>query len=168
MRLPCRLLTILPVTMAMAAGAGLASCAHKQGGDEGGRTVVSADLPQPVKATFDRETAGGKVMKMKQIKEDGKILYVAEMMRDGKETEVEVFADGQICCIETKVKLVDLPAAVRAAVERETAGMKIEKIEEKVSKGKKTYTVEAEIGGKELDLELAEDGSVISRETEGE
>ncbi len=63
------------------------------------------------------------------------------------------------------VQLRDVPAAVRATIERETRGGKIEDIERKVGADKKTYyEVEWEKGDEDWELHIGEDGKVQKHE----
>lgn len=143
----------------------LGGCAG--GGHNHGDKAISMDsLPGPARASIEREAGGATIEKIKQIEEDGKTLYVGEIERAGREVNIEVYPDGKVCCIETEVSLADVPAAARAAIERETAGGKIEEIEEvrSVTKGLTYFAVEAKVGGTEWELEIGSDGTVIKKE----
>ena len=149
-----------PLAAAMLAAMSAAGCHSGRAGD---RELALGEAPAAVQQTVTREAAGAKIEDFKSIVEDGKTLYVAEFIRDGKPTEVEVYADGVICCIETELAPAELPAAVREAAQRGTAGLTITEVERKLSKGVVTFLVEAEGGGREVSMELAGDGRVISR-----
>jgi uncharacterized membrane protein YkoI len=62
----------------------------------------------------------------------------------------------------------ELPPAVRATVERETTGGQIEEIERESKDGRVVYEVEFTRDGLEIELEVAEDGTVLEREEEEE
>jgi uncharacterized membrane protein YkoI len=62
----------------------------------------------------------------------------------------------------------ELPPAVRATVERETTGGQIEEIERESKDGRVVYEVEFTRDGLEIELEIAEDGTVLEREEEEE
>ncbi len=63
------------------------------------------------------------------------------------------------------VKLRDVPAAVRATIERETRGGKIEDIERKVNADKSIYyEVEWEKGDEDWELHVGADGKVQKHE----
>ncbi len=67
---------------------------------------------------------------------------------------------------ETPVAMKDLPAAVRATLDRETAGGKVTEVEKEMKDGKTVYSADAEVGGKSWDITIAEDGKLISKELE--
>jgi hypothetical protein len=61
------------------------------------------------------------------------------------------------------VTIDQLPPAVRATVERETTGGQITDIERDHEQGKVIYEVEFTSGGKEYELDIAEDGKLLER-----
>ena len=63
----------------------------------------------------------------------------------------------------TVVTLEQLPPAVRKTIEKEAAGNKIEEIEKEIEDGKTVYEAEVTIDGKEWEIEVAEDGKLISK-----
>ena len=63
-----------------------------------------------------------------------------------------------------KVALADLPAAIRATIDKEIPGAEIQKIDKEQEHGKVVYDVEATLKGKGVELDIASDGSVIGRE----
>ncbi|MBL7133458.1 MAG: PepSY domain-containing protein [Phycisphaerae bacterium] len=72
----------------------------------------------------------------------------------GKETEKEVTID-------------EVPAAVKATILKEAGNNKIEEIEEVSRDGKVVhYEAEWKQDGKEIEIEVAPDGTLLSKETE--
>ncbi|MDP2896386.1 MAG: hypothetical protein Q8Q12_07480 [bacterium] len=69
---------------------------------------------------------------------------------------------------EAKVKVEDLPDAVKATlngfIEKEAPGAKIEEIEKELEDGKIIYDIELEVGDKDIELEIAEDGTLLEKE----
>jgi hypothetical protein len=66
---------------------------------------------------------------------------------------------------EVSITIEDVPAQVRATIEREAAGGVIEDIELETGKdGLVVYSADTRIAGKVYDIEVAEDGRLISRE----
>jgi hypothetical protein len=62
---------------------------------------------------------------------------------------------------ETVVTIDQVPAPVRTAIEKSTAGSAIKSIEKIERNGKVTYEVEYTKDGKELDAYFAEDGTQV-------
>ena len=67
---------------------------------------------------------------------------------------------------EQKITMADLPPAVKAGVEQQTAGCTIKKIEKEVKDGQIVYEVEIMKDGKEIEIEFSEAGAVLKREAE--
>jgi len=62
---------------------------------------------------------------------------------------------------ETKVTMADVPAPVRTAMQKVTAGATVMQIEKIESGGKVSYEVEYRKDGKDHDAYFAEDGTVL-------
>jgi uncharacterized membrane protein YkoI len=60
----------------------------------------------------------------------------------------------------------DLPAPVRATLEKESAGCTVEEIEKETEDGKVEYEIEIDCNGKEYELEIAADGKLLEKEAE--
>ncbi len=67
---------------------------------------------------------------------------------------------------EKKVKLEELPRAVRAAVREQTKNATLVGLSTEKERGKTVYEVETKIGGKGHDLLLDETGAVVETEDE--
>lgn len=67
---------------------------------------------------------------------------------------------------EEKVTIGQVPAAVKATILREAKGAKIEEIEKETKKGKTVYEAEFVVDGKEIEIKVAPDGKLLSREVE--
>lgn len=67
---------------------------------------------------------------------------------------------------ETKIKLKDCPKAVQATIKKEVGDGKIEDISKETEDGKTIYEVDAEIGGKDYEIKIAENGALISKKLE--
>lgn len=63
-----------------------------------------------------------------------------------------------------EVRLEQLPAAVRATVERETRGGRIKEIEREERGGRRVYEVEFVRDGREHEILVAEDGKVLEKD----
>ncbi|HNY80750.1 MAG TPA: hypothetical protein PLX34_22010 [Sedimentisphaerales bacterium] len=63
-----------------------------------------------------------------------------------------------------RVALSDVPAPARATIEGLTADGEIRKLEKEKVDGKVVYDVEATVGGKEVEYDVAADGTVLTAE----
>src|SRR3954447_10135447 len=68
--------------------------------DEGGhkhQSVTMAELPDAAQKTLKHEAKGGKVKELrKETRKDGTIVYEAEIVKNGKGTDLEVSATGKV------------------------------------------------------------------------
>ncbi|HUU94471.1 MAG TPA: PepSY-like domain-containing protein [Phycisphaerae bacterium] len=67
---------------------------------------------------------------------------------------------------EQEVTLEQVPAAVKATILKESAGGKIAEIERETKNGQTIYEVEILVNGKEVELRIAEDGTLLGKEIE--
>ena len=69
---------------------------------------------------------------------------------------------------EEEIALEQVPAAVRETILKEAAGAKITEVERETMNGKTVYEAEFLRNGQEIEIKIAPDGTVLSREIEGE
>ena len=65
---------------------------------------------------------------------------------------------------EEKIKFSEAPAAVQQTMKEEAGGAKIDMIEKEMEGGKWVYEAEVTIDGKPYEIEVAEDGTLLSKE----
>jgi len=89
-------MTIAFLAGTLALGAGRAVADENEGGHEH-QSVTMADLPAAAQKTLKREAKGGKVEELrKETRKDGRVAYEAEIVKNGKGTDIEVSADGKV------------------------------------------------------------------------
>jgi uncharacterized membrane protein YkoI len=148
------------------------------GAEEKEKHVDLSDCPGAVQKTFKREAPGITIKEVEQEIEDGKTYYEAEVKIDGKAYEIEVAEDGTLIekaleevsseAEEVEMKLSDSPEAVQKTMKREAGNTTIEVVEKETTGGKTVYEAEARIDGKSYEIEVAEDGTLISKALEDE
>jgi hypothetical protein len=77
---------------------------------------------------------------------------------------VSVILIGPPCPSADEVPLAQVPPAVRATIEREMQGGRLKEIERETKNGRVVYEVEMVRDGKERELHIAEDGTVLKRD----
>jgi len=152
--------------------------------------VTLKDCPKVVQKTLKRESKAAKIVEIEKEEVDGKTIYEAEVMIDGKEYDVAVAPCGTLLSKilegaeeedgeeadaeeeeeEVEVKLADLPKSVRKTLMRESGGGAIEEIEREQEGGKTVFEAEVEIDEREYEIEIAKDGTLLSKvlEDDGE
>jgi uncharacterized membrane protein YkoI len=142
--------------------------------------IKFADCPAAVQKTLTREALGTKIEEVEKDTDDGKTVYEAEVKIDGKEYEIVVAEDGTLLekslddeddededeGEEVEVKLSDCPAAVRKTLEREAFGSAIDEVTKLTDDGKSIYEADVTIDGKEYEVIVAENGTLLSKELE--
>ena len=86
--------------------------------DDEERSSLDA-IPAAARAAILQEAGGNAITGVEQETEDGVTRYEAEWTANGVEHEVAVLADGALVETEEVVTLAQVPAAVRATIEKE-------------------------------------------------
>ena len=128
------------------------------------KVVPLSEVPAPVAAAFEKHAAGGKIVKVEQDEENGKITYEAQIKVKDAVSEVSVDAKGKLVSVEDVIPLAEVPAAVRAAIEKEAGEGKAEKVERVKEGGKTTYEAVIAAKGKREEVVFSETGKVVQRE----
>jgi uncharacterized membrane protein YkoI len=150
--------------------------------------VAIDGLPDAVKAAIAKAIEGAEIKKVEEevtywvvtLKklETPQTTYEVELIKDGKEIEIEVAADGTILKEkvedkdddddedEEQVSIDEVPAAVKATILKEAQGGTIKEIERETEDGKTVYEAEVIINGEEVEIEVAADGTLLSKEVE--
>jgi uncharacterized membrane protein YkoI len=151
-----------------------------------GETEVSIDkVPAAVKAAFDAEAKGGTLGEIEIETENGRTVYEADVIIDGREVDIQVAPDGTLLGKKTEddegddddegdnkdedeeeVSLNDVPAAVKATILKEAAGTEIEEVVKETEDGQTVYEAEVIINGQETDIKVAADGTLLGKEVE--
>ncbi len=130
------------------------------------KEVKLQDVPEAAQAAIQSQTSGGTIEKITCEKEDGEHFYKVTYMKGNREFELEVDDNGEVMEMEEIMAMEDLPPAVQEIVKTESAGGKIKELALETEDGKTFYEFEYEKDGKEHEVKIAEDGTILERETE--
>lgn len=123
-------------------------------------------LPAAVQETIRSNARGATVSDIDVLVVDGRTLYVSEVDLPGdKDLDIHVSAEGKLLKTSEDVELSEVPAPVREGIKKlEAGGGTVEDIDKEVADGKTTYHLDLDrTNAPDLDVILAEDGSVISQ-----
>jgi hypothetical protein len=67
---------------------------------------------------------------------------------------------------ELQITADQLPPAVRDTMQRESGGAALTKVEKETKEGKTAYEADTTIGGKNYELKVAEDGTLLKKKLE--
>jgi uncharacterized membrane protein YkoI len=123
------------------------------------KKVKVENLPPAVQKTVKEQLKGATLVGLAEEVENGKTQYELETKVNGRGRDLIIDTAGGIVLIEDEMTLDTIPAAAKAAFEKQAAGGKITKVE-KVTKGN-VVTYEAVIakGGKQTEVMVNADGS---------
>lgn len=141
-------------------------------GDADEQEVTLDQVPAAVKATILEEAAGAEITEIERETKDGKTTYEAEFMRDGREIEIEVGADGTLLGREVEdedddeddVTLDQIPGPARKALLHLAGGAEILEVEREKEHGVLVYEAEWLANGTKHEAAVTADGTLLETE----
>lgn len=138
-------------------------------------TMRIEDVPAAVRKTIEQQAAGRKIADIDRETWEGKTVFEVEFAQTGRNAQVHIAEDGTIVKPETKApaagtllkgifmgtQLSDTPAAVQETIKREAKGMEIADIDKERRAGRVLYEVEFKNPGRNIELHIAEDGTIV-------
>ena len=128
--------------------------------------VSLSTVPEPVRLTIEKLTAGGEIKKIEKEDVDGKVVYDVEAKEGEKDVEYDVGSDGTVLTSEESIPYGSLPTAVRAAAEKYFGSAAGLKASQEVESGKTFYEVEGRKKGKAVALKMTGAGQILEKEQE--
>ena len=171
----------------MALGLAMAVALSAWAGEEKAKEekVTLDQVPAAVKETLLKEVKDGKITEIERETEGEVVTYEADAVIGGKKCEITVAADGKLISNRpaddeddddgddddedddgVTVTLDQVPAAVKATIEKAAQGGKITEIEREGEGDKAVYEADVTIEGKEYEIQVAADGKLISKKLE--
>lgn len=124
--------------------------------------IKMEDLPAAVKKAVLEASKGLKLRGLSREVEKGKAYYEAEIEVHGRTRDVTFDETGALVLIEEEIPLAELPAAVRAAIEKGAEGGKILLVEFLKRNNKiEAYEAHVEKDGKEIEFKVDPQGKPI-------
>lgn len=122
------------------------------------------ELPKVIQKIVMREIGDVPIDDIDRDEDDGEIEYDVEAENDSIRIELEITEDGTLKQrdITENISFLDLPKPVQDTVYQHVGSLEIDDVERKTELGKNVfYDVEVDDMGIEIDLEIAEDGTLI-------
>jgi hypothetical protein len=126
-------------------------------------------LPVVVQEVVKREFAGARVTEIDDDDYDGIEVYKIEAKTaDGKELMIKVGLDGTLYQKEIEIGLQEVPKAVLAKFRKElgNADNDVDEVKRISKQGRIQYNIEAEISGKDIELKIAADGTLLEKDVD--
>ena len=120
------------------------------------------DLPPAVQQAVKDQTRNATIVGLSKEKDKGKTVYEVETKVNGRTRDFMVDATGKVYGVEEEVAIDSIPAAARAAIEKQAAGGKVSRVETLTNDGRAVY--EAAIvkkDGKKAEVSVNADGSAV-------
>lgn len=142
-------------------------------------TMRLEEVPPAVRKTIEQHAAGRKVADIDRETWDGKTVFEVEFAQTGRNEQIHVGEDGTLLKQEGKTpaarsttagdlkgpmigtRFSDTPVAVQATIKREANGAEIADIDKERRDGRVLYEVEFKNPGKNIEIHVAEDGSIV-------
>lgn len=119
-----------------------------------------SDLPTQVQTSAKHELQGGKIVGASSEKENGQTTYEVETMLNGKSRDLSFDRSGKLLEVEQQVDVDSLPAAVRTALEKRSAGGNIRKVESVTAGNSVSYEASVTTkSGKHTEIAVNPDGT---------
>jgi uncharacterized membrane protein YkoI len=145
--------SIAAVTLLVLSGASLTLAAEKK--------IKLEDAPPAVQQAIKDATKDATLVGVETDVENGKTEYEAETKVNGHGKDITFDGNGKLLATEEEVSLDSVPAAAKAAIEKQAGGAKIKKVE-KITKGSDNSVVyEAAVNknGKRSEVLVNPDGT---------
>lgn len=143
--------------------------------------IDASALPPKVKDVVAKEFPGATKLEYEKVMV---VFYEIEAKLNGKEKEILVATSGKIMGREEddddddddgddgedeqEISLDQVPAAVKATILAEAKGAQIKEVERETKSGKTVYEAEWVEDGKEIEVKVAADGTLLKKEIEEE
>jgi uncharacterized membrane protein YkoI len=142
-------------------GAACSSSDEREEEEPVARAVTLAEMPAPARAAAERLIGGGRVERIDEETEDGRLIYDVEATVDGEHVEYTLLADGTVVGTETAIEFVELPEPVRAAALTffgGSVGLRSALVEEN---GRTLYELEGKKFGRLVEATFDPSGTVV-------
>jgi uncharacterized membrane protein YkoI len=142
-----------------------AGCATEQPeGKESDETVSLSQVPPAVKETIKAYASESEIKKIEKGDVDGKTAYEFVIQKNGKDSEVTIYPNGNLLGTEEAVMLSEVPEAARNAINTHAAGGRLVSTEKVVEDAKTVYEAVVEKDGKKTEYSVAPDGRLVGTE----
>ena len=133
------------------------------------KEIAMSDVPEDILDAAHAAVEGATWETVELGSDEGEDKYGFEgKTADGIQVAVDVLEDGDVVEVEHHITVDDLPAAVKATLDKYAPGMKAEEVERLIDDDRAVvYEIEGtDADGAAIDVEISWDGSEISIESE--
>jgi hypothetical protein len=124
------------------------------------KPVKMKDLPAPVQKAVQEQIKDAQLRGLSRETENGKVFYEAETMVNGKSRDILMDANGAVVEVEEETTLDNVPAPVKATLEKSAQSAKILKVETVTKGSVVSYEAVVTKNGKKSEVVVAADGTI--------
>ena len=129
------------------------------------KTIQRSDLPPAVEKALKQHLKGATVKGLSTEKEDGHVVYEAQLIVNGHTKDILLDASGTIQEVEEEVAFDSLPIEVKASLRARAKNGKITKVESLIKQDKLVaYEAQVEKNGKQSEIQVGPKGERLMRE----
>jgi uncharacterized membrane protein YkoI len=129
------------------------------------KTISRSDLPPAVEKTLQQQLKGATVKGFSAEKENGRVVYEAQLLVNGHTKDILLDASGTIQEVEEEVAFDSLPIEVKASLRARAKNGKITKVESLIKQDKLVaYEAQVEKNGKQSEIQVGPKGERLMRE----
>jgi uncharacterized membrane protein YkoI len=143
--------------------------------------VTLDQLPAAVRATLENQAQGGTIDDIEVETKDGKVVYEADVVKNGATIKVKIAEDGTLISAKPKGKHCEgkkeknevpvtfdqLPPAVQATLRAQVGNGTLGDISRVTKHDKVFYEADVTNNGTTIEVKIAEDGTLIASKPEG-
>ena len=148
----------IKVTGTLAVVAAVAAIGVARGAE---KKVTMNQLPAAVQQTVKERAQGGTIRGLVMEEDNGKTVYEAELTIGGRNTDISLDEQGKVIEAELATTLDKIPAAARAAIEKQAGAGTVTEVEEVTEKGETIYEAQIDNGGKKSEAKVDADGHTV-------
>jgi uncharacterized membrane protein YkoI len=129
------------------------------------KVISRSDLPPAVEKSLQQQLKGATVKGFGAEKEEGRLVYEAQLMVDGHTKDIQFDASGTIQEVEEEVAFDSLPIEVKASLRARAKNGKITKVESLIKQDKLVaYEAQVEKNGKHSEIQVGPKSERLMRE----
>jgi uncharacterized membrane protein YkoI len=129
------------------------------------KAISRSDLPPAVEKTLQQQVKGATVKGFSAEKENGRVVYEAQLLVNGHTKDILLDASGTIQEVEEEVAFDSLPIEVKASLRARAKNGKITKVESLIKQDKLVaYEAQVEKNGKQSEIQVGPKGERLMRE----
>lgn len=128
------------------------------------RAIKRSEVPKAVIDAFTKAYPHATMREFSMEKEGASTVYEIESLEGKMSRDVSYAADGTLISLEESIPLSDVPAKVKAALDRDFPGASFQTIEKVREHGADTFEMLLTAKGTKMEVVYSPDGALVKKE----